>query len=108
MSVENLKPTHTPAVEDLRTTIKGIDALSQEGFTHIASIASLAMLALEDGGINTPVQEDVYQALQVISGKAQDIENCINSEAENVGCNYIDIRRRAKLLEPFTGVERGQ
>lgn len=107
MAVETLRPTDAPAVKDLRSTIQGMDALSQEGFTHIASIASLAMLALEAGGIKTPAQEDVYQALQVISGKAQDIENCINSEAENVGCNYIDPRRRAKLLEPFVGVEHG-
>ena len=103
MAVENLRPPDTPAVEDLRTTIKEIDALSQEGFTHIASIANLAMLALEAGG----AQEYVYQALQVISGKAHDIENCINAEAEHVGCNYINPRRRAKLLEPFVGVKHG-
>lgn len=96
MTVTNLKPTTAPSGDDLLNTIRTIDALSQEGFSQVAAIASLALLALKTA---TPSDVmNVIQALRAIRGKAQDIENCINYEAEQVGGNHVDQDLREKLL----------
>lgn len=94
MAVTNLKPTAAPSVEDLLNTIKTMDSLSQEGFSQIAAIASLALLAMQTDAPH--VTENVVQALRAIRGKAQDIENCINYEAEMVGGNHVDLDRRER------------
>jgi hypothetical protein len=96
MNVTNLNPTNARSAEDLLNTIQTMDALSQEGFSQIAAIASLALLAMETAAPNDVA--NVVQALRAISGKAHDIENCINYEAEMVGGNYVDMDRRKKLL----------
>lgn len=81
--------TQVHSIQALRSTIETMDALSQEGFSRIAAIASLALLAVneQDRGPNS---ENIRQALHAICDKARDIENCINYEAEKVGCNYVD------------------
>lgn len=91
--------------EKLRETIKNIDNLSQIGFSEIAAIANLALTALKTpDGYRHP--QNIAYAFQVIRDKAQDIENCINAEAETVGCNYkdanLELRRvaRAQSLAP--------
>lgn len=81
----------TDIINNLQATITFMDSLSQEGFSQIAAIANLAILAIEKktaaaGGL--PFLSDVVHALRVISGKAEDIESCINCEAEKVGCNW--------------------
>lgn len=96
MAVTNLKPSTAPSIEDLLDTIRTMDALSQEGFSQIAAIASLALLAMKTAAPNDLA--NVAQALRTIRGKATDIENCINTEAELVGGNYVDADRRGKLL----------
>lgn len=96
LAVTNLKPTKAPGVEDLLDTIRTMDSLSQEGFSQIAAIASLALFAMKTSAPQNT--ENVVQALRAICGKAQDIENCINSEAELAGGNYVDMDRREKLL----------
>ncbi len=91
--VEADSTSNIPEVNALRGKITDIDALSQSGFSQIESIAQLALIALQ-----TPEGyrciDDIYVALEAIRHKAQDIQNCINSEAENVGCNYIDDAQR--------------
>jgi hypothetical protein len=87
------------STRDLCNTIQFIDALSQEGFGQIAAIAGLLKTAIEKGIENDNLSsKDLYTAVCAIRGKAQDIENCINSEAESVGCNYTsklsDIQRK--------------
>ncbi len=97
MAATNLNPTSVPtSIEDLLDTIRTMDSLSQEGFSQIAAIASLALLAMKTAAPNDV--ENVAQALRAIRGKAQDIQNCINYEAEQVGGNYVDLERREKLL----------
>lgn len=96
MAVTNLKPAQAHGVDDLLNTIRDMDALSKEGFSQIAAIASLALLAMKQPGLNET--ESVIQALRAIRGKAQDIESCINSEAELVGGNHVDIDRRELLI----------
>jgi hypothetical protein len=78
-----------PEVQKLCATIINMDALSQEGFSEIASIASLALLGLEAPGGRRHI-DDVINALKAIRGKAYDIKDCIDNEAENVGCKYVD------------------
>lgn len=77
-------------VSTLRGVITDIDALSQEGFSQIKAIASLAALTIENGDIQAGQIDDIYQALRAIMHKAQEIENCINTEAENVGSSYTE------------------
>ena len=93
MAITNLKPTDTPRVEDLFDTIKTMDALSREGFSQISAIASLALLAMETAAPQDT--ETVVQALRVIRGKAQEIENCISAEAELVCDNHVEAMETA-------------
>lgn len=101
----------TPAVDakNLREAIQNIDALSQDGFSEIAAIAGLALSRLEmpEGLLHL---EDVAYALQAIRGKAQDTKNCINGEAESVGCNYTDaaVQRRFDARRATEAMRREQ
>ena len=81
--------------EKLKATIETMDALSQEGFSEISTLASVALKLME-----TPDAylwpETIAQLLTTIGNKASIIEDHINSEAESVGCDYKDqsIERR--------------
>lgn len=81
--------------KDLRDTINWMDCLSQEGFTDIIAVAKLALAYMEtpDGHHHW---ENIAYALRTIWGKAEDIQNCINGEAESVGCNYTDESSRRR------------
>lgn len=76
-------------ISRLQSAITDMDALSQEGFSEIAAIARLTLRAMEAPSTTTRDNEDIAQALRTIWGKADDIQNCINCEAENVGCNWM-------------------
>lgn len=78
-----------PEVQSLRDAVEVMDSLSQEGFAEISSIAKLALSALEtpDGYRH---MGNIVNAFKAIWGGADDIQNCINAEAEGVGCNYVD------------------
>lgn len=87
---------HTvPEVQKLRNAVEYMDCLSQGGFSEIASIAKLALFSLEtpDGYQHL---DNIANALKAIWSKADDIQNCINSEAEQVGCNYADDNQRRR------------
>ncbi|AST27437.1 hypothetical protein [Ralstonia pseudosolanacearum] len=93
---EQTQTPHAEDTQDLRYTINTIDAMSQSGFSEIAAIAGLALSRLEtpEGYLHL---EDIAYALQAIRNKARDIENCINAEAESVGCNYKDAAQRRRF-----------
>ena len=78
--------THTST--DLQSTIESIDSLSQYGFSRISSIAKIAIMALESPTQNLKTPENIRNALSAIAGMADDVENCINAEAESVGCDH--------------------
>lgn len=87
---------HTlPEVQKLRNAVEFMDCLSQSGFSEIASIAQLALSSLEtpDGYRHL---DNIANALKAIWGKAEDIQNYISSEAEQVGCNYTDDDQRRR------------
>lgn len=82
-------PSKSNDIRRLQAAVYDIDALSQCGFSEISGIAKLALVALEhpDGYLHPEI---IAQAFSAIWSKAENIENCINSEAEEVGCNYSD------------------
>lgn len=84
------------ALFELRNTVNGMDCLSQEAFSAIATIARLALLALEQPVSNPQERELLAGALEAIWGKAETAQDSINAHAEEVGCAYIDeaLRRR--------------
>ncbi|MBG6247002.1 MULTISPECIES: hypothetical protein [Symbiopectobacterium] len=82
-------PNNTPDVSKLQDTINYMDCLSQSGFSEISSIAKLAISWLETPEWYNHL-EVVADALTAIYGKADDMQNVINSEAENVNCNFKD------------------
>jgi hypothetical protein len=100
MSISTTTPAaSSPAIDadvmKFKNAIIDMDALSQGGFSKISSIARLSLAALE--APSHPRQdEDIANALTAIWSIADDIKNCINSRAEDVGANYIDdgLRRR--------------
>ncbi|MCU7836051.1 MAG: hypothetical protein KZQ83_12485 [gamma proteobacterium symbiont of Taylorina sp.] len=68
----------------LQRAITDMDALSQEGFSKIEGTSNLAVKALEQ----SRQSDDELNAFKAISGIAIDLMNCINCEAEEVGCHY--------------------
>lgn len=91
-----------PTVPQLRDAIELMDSLSESGFSEIASIAKMALAYLETPNVALHV-EDIANALSAIQGKAEDIKNCINYQAEEVGCNYVDEAKIRRLNVWFKG-----
>jgi hypothetical protein len=88
--------TSAPTIHKLESTIKTLDALSQDGFSTIFALASMALRLMEtEHAYHCP--ETIAQALTAIRAKAEDIENLINCEAESVGCNYEDPAFKRRL-----------
>ena len=87
-------------VDSLQHTITDMDALSQEGFSEIVEIARLAIKSMENkDNQHFRDTDDIIQALNVIWAKADDVQNCINCEAEDMGCSYISETTQQKLNE---------
>lgn len=84
--------------EQLCSVIKDMDGLAQSAFSEIASLARLALLAMEQPATygNGGSMDAIARVLSTIKGKAEDIDNCINSMEEGVGCNYIDDAQRRR------------
>jgi hypothetical protein len=106
-SQENAMSTTTPAVsalaidaeiKEFKSAITDMDSLSQGGFSKISSIARLALLSLE-GPKRPREDEDISNVLKAIWSIADDIENCINCRAEEVGANFIDDRLNRRRTE---------
>lgn len=77
----------TPA--QLREAITEMDSMAQGAFSEIATVARLALASLETPRGCDDI-ESIAHVLSFIWGKALDAENCINSTAEGVACNYKD------------------
>ena len=81
-----LSPDH-PAIRDLRHAVELMDCLSQEGFGQIAAIARCAEVYI--GHATDPLRQDILATvLRAIQGRADDIQNSINLQAEDVGCSW--------------------
>ena len=79
----------------LRQTITCIDGLVQDGFSEIAAVAKLALVAFETpDGYRHP--ENIAWALSAIWAKAEQIEAFINNEAEKAGCDYVNDSERRR------------
>jgi len=72
----------------LKNAVNTMDGLSQEGFGKINGIAGLAIDALESSTRHKDTSDDVVNAFKAIAGISFDFMNCINCEAEDVGCHY--------------------
>ncbi len=76
-------------LETLQSTITTMDCHSQNGFSEIATLASIALNLMEtEQAYLSP--ETIAQLLTTIRDKAVETENIINVEAEEVGCNYVN------------------
>lgn len=80
--------------DSLRITIEDIDNFSQTGFSRIAAVAQMALLAMESP--KGASLDEIAEVLQLIKYTAEDMENTINGEAESVGCNYVDKAQRRR------------
>ena len=91
----------------LRCAMEGVDALAQGGLSSIETMARLALARLE-----TPAayrnMDWLASVLETIAACARDTENCINSEAERVGCNYVDGAQRRRWDAERAARESGQ
>ena len=81
-------PPNQDTITRLQRAVNNIDSASQRGLSQIASIASLAIHHTKHGTESAAQMEHLANALRVIQDKALEVENCINSEAERVGCHY--------------------
>lgn len=76
-------------VKKLHDLIVTLDAISQGGLSEIEAIARLALHRLESPAHHCGLA-DVATALIAIRARASDTQNCINAEAERVGCAWVD------------------
>lgn len=114
MSADNMIPKRRAAdwkpSEDLEA-VKGaalmMDELAQCGFGRIKGLARLALLSLETPEGHRDVSA-LVAALTTIGMIAEDMANCVNSEAGDVGCGYTDPawRRRADARRAFHDGQR--
>lgn len=77
-------------IRDLCNTVQFIDALSQEAFSEIGSIAKLTKANIESRisqGENS--LEDFYHTVSAIEARALNTLNLIKAEAEQAGCSYV-------------------
>ncbi len=94
-----------PPINDmskLRNAVTDMDALAQGGFKEIAAIAHMAMLAMQHPMVARH-PEPLAQALSAIKRTADDIVNCINATAEEVGCHWSDPALDARRAAQRTG-----
>lgn len=82
-------------VAELRETIEEVDSMVQRGCSAIAAMARLALKSLEhpDGHRD---MDGLACLLHTIWDKAADVENDVNSSAEEVGCQYVDEAERRR------------
>lgn len=103
----NARNIQEQSADGLREVVMAMDELSQDGFGRIKGLTQLALLSLEapEGHRNTG---DLVAALKTIGMIAEDMENCINSEAGSVGCGYQDPawKRRADARRSFLDSQR--
>ena len=86
MAINDTTTSASTQTRNLRNAINTMDCLSQEGFSSITAIAKLIITSLETSAVID--RDTIAHAVQTILGKAEDIENCINYEAEKMECNY--------------------
>lgn len=79
--------TTTQNTTQLGNAINTMDCLSQDGFTTIASMARVALACLRSPDGQQRLN-DISSVLMAIAAKAEDIQNCINVEAEGTGFHY--------------------
>lgn len=90
--VENVKCSD---LRKLYNQIEFMDSLTQSQCGEIEAIASTALVAMQSAEFwRHP--ERIEGVLLAILGRAQDLMNSINAEAEAVGCNYVDANERAR------------
>ena len=84
--------------EQLREAVTSMDIMAQDAFNRIASMARLALLALEQPATyaNGICMDHVAHMLESIEAMAND--NNISETAEGVGCNYVDLVRRKRWV----------
>lgn len=109
MAKQIVPDSQTQDVGKLRSAVEVMDAISQEGFSEISAIATLALAALETlHGCNDI--EIIARTLGAIKRRAEDSENYINSEAEQVGCDWRDTSaaRRREARAAASGIFLGK
>ena len=77
-------------IKRLRATITDMDAISQEGFGHIEALAQVALMALQTPDGHRFI-EMIAKTLESIATIAQTSMDSVNSGAEAVGCNWVDV-----------------
>lgn len=114
MSADSMIPKRRAAdwkpsndLEAVKEATRMMDELAQCGFGRIKGLARLALLSLETPEGHRDVSA-LVAALTTIEMIAEDTENCINSEAGDVGCGHDDAgwRRRADARRAFHDSQR--
>lgn len=83
--------------------ISSIDCMSQTQLGQISALCTAMLRAMETPGFwRHPL--NVAEMLGLIKYTADDLMNCVNCVAENVGCNFVDDINRAterRVLDAF-------
>ncbi len=88
-------------VRDLEDAVTSIHGLAMEGLSQIEAVARVSLLAMQ-----TPeayrFPENIAMTLEVIWSIAQNIQGCVGSTAEDVGCAERDTAHDRRLAARAT------
>ena len=92
------KPQHPkakPMQDGCGEALRNCDQMAQDACADVALLVSAALHRL---AMDPHALIDVHGFLRLIAEKAQELQDSINSTAEDCGFNYVDTER-AKLLD---------
>ena len=92
-------------IKNLKSTITDMDCLAQDGFSRIRAIARLALSAMKTEDV-IRLSEDFAKAFETICIIAHSAEECVNGEAEDVGCNFTSSLENLRYAARAAATER--
>lgn len=97
MSAATQKSTNLHA---MHCAVEHIDGVSQHAFSKIGALASV-LLALLERPDAVKRLEEVACTLEAIRNMADEAQSDINCHAEDVGCNFKDLRREQRVAARY-------
>ncbi|MEN2672549.1 hypothetical protein [Herbaspirillum huttiense] len=85
-------------IKRLEAAVSTMDSLSQAGFNQVLSIAKLALSSMEQSETGAVARAEVIaHALTAIWSIAENHVDSINFSAEEVGCEFSDLRKMRRM-----------
>lgn len=93
MTSKNARATSAEApatADELRMTIKDMQAVAQEVLEQMSAVARLALIAVEGRAADCSHSRDLHGALRYLAHAADGLDDMLHAEAERAGCGSPD------------------